>query len=641
MKSQMSAFDIHAFVSEASSRDSGLVGLKLDKVFQPDYSQVWLRFSGSGGRKFTLVIHNGRAIWFEPGNLTTESPPPHFAMLLRKHIGNRTLISVSQHHFDRIVIFDFSGEERELKLIVELFGKGNMVLVEDGRIVRPLTSKTWKHRDLKSGAHYEFPPEGANPMKLSDNDISEILTTSGKDLVRTLAANINLGGSYAEAVCELAGLHKSIPANDLEDSEMPALLAAIAKLRELASNSPSPIILSDDEGMVDVLPFALSETQKAGALQPSFNAALKIYFEALPDLEPDVGDEESPEVGRMERQVEQQEVAVAELEARIVEMQAAGDRIYANYAEVERVLKGAAKVLESNDWPEAKSILESQNVISLFEPGTGKLDLTLSDGSQLSLDVRKDVNENAAVKYDAVKRAREKLAGAKSALAESRSSLENRRAEDTVRAEARKRQPTKRFWFESYRWFISSEGYLVIGGRDARTNDKVVKKHLGDGDIYVHAETQGAPSVVVKEGKDAGEATLQEACEFALCFSKAWKAKLASGSAYWVRPGQVSKTPQPGEFLARGAFVIRGKRNYSKKLDVRLAIGEVNHEGERKIMCGPVSALENVSADHYTIEPGDMGKNQFAKQLAGHYNVPIEEILSILPPGDIKIVRTP
>ena len=43
-------------------------------------------------------------------------------------------------------------------------------------------------------------------------------------------------------------------------------------------------------------------------------------------------------------------------------------------------------------------------------------------------------------------------------------------------------------WFESFRWFISSDGNLVLGGKDAKTNETIVKKHLKDRDRYAHAE---------------------------------------------------------------------------------------------------------------------------------------------------------
>src|SRR5205807_2176696 len=105
---------------------------------------------------------------------------------------------------------------------------------------------------------------------------------------------------------------------------------------------------------------------------------------------------------------------------------------------------------------------------------------------------------------------------------------------------------TKAMWFEAYRWTLSSDGNLILGGRDARTNDQLVKKHLKEGDRYAHADIHGAPSTVIKDGARAPETTLREACEFALAYSKAWSAGLASGSAYWVLPEQVSKQSESG-----------------------------------------------------------------------------------------------
>src|SRR5205807_1034391 len=102
---------------------------------------------------------------------------------------------------------------------------------------------------------------------------------------------------------------------------------------------------------------------------------------------------------------------------------------------------------------------------------------------------------------------------------------------------------------------------VAVGDFDAITLDY-------DKDVTANAQADihGAPSTVIKDGARAPETTLREACEFALAYSKAWSAGLASGSAYWVLPEQVSKQAESGEFLPRGAFVIRGKRNYLHNL---------------------------------------------------------------------------
>ncbi len=54
------------------------------------------------------------------------------------------------------------------------------------------------------------------------------------------------------------------------------------------------------------------------------------------------------------------------------------------------------------------------------------------------------------------------------------------------------------FRFEKFLWFISSENYLVIGGRDQQQNELVVKRHMRPGDLYVHADLHGASSCIIK-----------------------------------------------------------------------------------------------------------------------------------------------
>jgi predicted ribosome quality control (RQC) complex YloA/Tae2 family protein len=39
--------------------------------------------------------------------------------------------------------------------------------------------------------------------------------------------------------------------------------------------------------------------------------------------------------------------------------------------------------------------------------------------------------------------------------------------------------------------FITTEGYLVLSGRDAQQNELLVKRYLREGDAYVHADLAG------------------------------------------------------------------------------------------------------------------------------------------------------
>src|SRR5207245_4134234 len=113
----------------------------------------------------------------------------------------------------------------------------------------------------------------------------------------------------------------------------------------------------------------------------------------------------------------------------------------------------------------------------------------------------------------------------------------------------------------------------------------------------------------------------------------------AGGSADWVLSEQVSKQAESGEFLPRGAFVIRGKRNYLHDLPVRIAIGEVEVEGYRKIMGGPVTAVAARSARYVVLAPGKGDREELSKRLAASFEVPIEEITRAMPPGKVQVVE--
>ncbi|XVE82322.1 hypothetical protein DITRI_Ditri15bG0139000 [Diplodiscus trichospermus] len=119
-------------------------------------------------------------------------------------------------------------------------------------------------------------------------------------------------------------------------------------------------------------------------------------------------------------------------------------------------------------------------------------------------------------------------------------------------------------WFEKFNWFISSENYLVISGRDAQQNEMIVKRYMSKGDLYVHADLHGASSTIIKNHRPEQPVpplTLNQAGCFTVCHSQAWDSKIVT-SAWWVHPHQVSKTAPTGEYLTVGSFMIRGKKNF-------------------------------------------------------------------------------
>ncbi|KAJ4375832.1 hypothetical protein N0V83_001109 [Neocucurbitaria cava] len=124
----------------------------------------------------------------------------------------------------------------------------------------------------------------------------------------------------------------------------------------------------------------------------------------------------------------------------------------------------------------------------------------------------------------------------------------------------------KQQWFEKYIYFVSSDGHLVLGGKDAQQNEIIYRRYLRKGDVYVHADLKGAVPMVIKNKPNNPDApippsTLSQAGHFSVCTSEAWDSK-AVMSAWWVRGDQVSKTGQTGEFLPAGMFNIKGRKEF-------------------------------------------------------------------------------
>ena len=629
MKESQSSFDVMASVRELQA----LVGGHVDKIYHPSLEHLILAVRLPGEGKSFVHFWVGNWLYRSGKGQESGQQPSDFAMMLRKRIANARISAVRQQGFDRITVLSLEKEDK-FDLVLELFAEGNIVLVKDGTIVQPLTSHTWKHRDIRARKPFLFPPPVPDPGVLTDDEFLRILHSSDTDIVRTIATKLNTGGRYSEEICARAGIDKKTKSQEVGPDESARILKTIKDFSMEVVASGSGFIVLKSGQAEDVVPVRMKIYEKLDVQEyASYSEAVETYVGIAPKKKEDKPREATLETERLRRKLTQQEKAVQTLQDEGREAQLRGDFLFANYGAVAKTLSSAKDCLvDGRHMKEIPGFLE-------FNGRTSILKVMVND-VPLELDVKGSVESSAQRYYESAKKARKKLEGLLVALKVARGELQDATSgvENEERAARTKREPTKRFWFERFRWFISSEGAIVLGGKDAKSNDMLVKKHLEAGDRYAHADVHGAPSIVVKMKEGITEKTLYEACEFAVATSKAWNAKIGSASGYWVLPEQVSKTPQSGEYLAKGAFVIRGKRNYSDKLKIVLGVGEIEFEGSRKIMCAPESAVRLRSKRFVIIRPGQIDRNDFAKKLADTFEVPIEEIQSILPPGDIDIM---
>lgn len=252
---------------------------------------------------------------------------------------------------------------------------------------------------------------------------------------------------------------------------------------------------------------------------------------------------------------------------------------------------------------------------------------------RVKVDFRRNAGDNAASYYEEAKKTKKKIAGLEKAISESEEAL--KRLETDVEAkgieDARVRIKKKKEWFEAFRWFVTSEGKLVIAGKDAKQNETLVSRYFEEKDLFFHADIQGAPATILKEGKSAGEEEMKEVAQFAASYSSAWKVGAAAVDVYAVGKEQVTKHAAGG-YMAKGGFGIVGKRIWFRNTEVGLKLGM--EKGELVIL--PNIAKRKLEKE-VEISLGGEKKSDAAKEIAKRFGVSVDEVLGILPSGLIRI----
>jgi predicted ribosome quality control (RQC) complex YloA/Tae2 family protein len=617
----MTSVDVAALLPELDV----LIGAKLEKAYQVTPVELRIKLTTQNG-KHDLVIEAGKRLHLTSTPTAAPAVPPSFPMLLRKELKGGRISSIAQYDFDRVVEIQFVRGDDERYLICELFSKGNVILTDESkRIILPLRGVRSATRQVVRGQQYEYPATQLSPVDLSYDEFEAAITPVSRDVVRTLATRFNMGGLYAEEACLKAEVEKS--SARVSSEEVQRLYVALrAVFDPLRSNTLKPHIVCESESApIDVLPFEVSQFDRYEKHYfGSFNQALDVYY----GLKIEEQATAPASQARLQKIIDRQKAAIQQFNDQERENKSNGDLLFEKYQEIDRLIKTVREARRSKTWDEVSRALASFSFFKQVDQSTGTVTIEVG-GVLIEVIIDMDVPQNAQKYYEKAKVMKAKAEGAERALMLSLKKMDEEKGSETKKTGPEKRRVKKKTrWYERYRWFFSTEGFLVIGGRDADTNEDLVKKYLEPRDIFLHADVHGAPAVIVKtDGKEISEPTLHEAAQFAVSYSAIWKQGLSSGRCYWVHPDQVSKTPESGEHVPKGAFIIRGERHYLESR-AQLAVGILDD----KIVGGPVSAITRVAQLIVVLEPGKYNPSDLAKMIS-------RELLAAAPEDEKKNLR--
>jgi predicted ribosome quality control (RQC) complex YloA/Tae2 family protein len=579
---------------------------------------------------------------------------------MKSEIERAKLESIEQIGDERVAYLKFRHLDGRLRVLVaEFFRKGNVIVCdENNMIITILNPVEVRHRILRTGMIYQSPPpRGINIFDLSIGgllDLHDKELDQNMEVEKWLGRNVSLSKKYTEEIVTRAKMkHRKLSDTTNEDIEILFELTRKLVFDVCSPSTHTPLVVLDNTGRpANVIPFRLESISEEAAYVP---------YETLMEAVDAIFSELLKEEGTGTRTVElDNKIAVLEhdydqqnkAEAEVIEKSNAIRKLAQELMTLSNVVtdiqdKSLSSVLDKN----------SSKIVTI----AGRKFLEVVDES-IPFDPR--LPRTSSLLFDRAKeleRGCQSIRNAKSKLVEQMQDL--RRKADVLQKKAAVKLQVEKEWFERYRWFISSEGLLCIGGRDASSNSAIIRKHLTDQDLVFHAEVHGSPFFVVKNvpgnGAEQINISLLEAAQATVSFSRAWKDGLSVADAYWIFPEQVKKGAPTGQFLPKGSFVIQGKRNFVKGIEIRLALGVIVMEKKYALMCGPQEAVKRRSIAYCVLLPGGNDPTSMAKKFKQEMvgscsnisedfkdlleylkSLSMDEIIKTIPHGQSKILIT-
>ncbi len=338
---EISTLDIAALVNELNL----LAGWHIDKFYELRDGQFRIRLSKSGEKiNLNCILSHtlNRSIYIE-----TPEEPTNFSLAVRSKTDGLALNGVSQLNYDRIIDISAGTADRETHIILEMFGKGNLVIANSGmKILLAYRTHDYRDRSVRAGAVYE--PPKSNQTKMGDlvkaesaeKAIRGILapSTGSQNAVSSIAKALNFGGVYVEEAFNEAGVSLRSSVGELDD----IMIAGIAKrISEMLGYTmkPSPTVFLESGKALD---YAICDLKKYGGLEKmsfgSVSEALDFFYN---ENRVDAAPKKNEAIEQLKASIKKQEDLIVQVAEEISAAKASGESIFNNLTAINAIITAA------------------------------------------------------------------------------------------------------------------------------------------------------------------------------------------------------------------------------------------------------------------------------------------------------------
>lgn len=583
MKKVLTPLDLLASVVEMKP----LVGSRVDNVYKT--AAGFLFKLGQGLVAVTKFRVSLTSVMPDKTHLGAET--------LRGLFRDEKLLEISMPRFDRIVEFKFQSGE----LVTELVEPFNVVALRNNKVVWLLHSYRGRDRELRAGGVYKYPPAAfIDVLSAGVEEIAKIIDVN--NVKKSLVRHLGVGSEMADELIAAAG------------SEPEALARELKRVVErILHGHLEPSVCVKSGKLVSVLPLKprflqCDEVRQFG----KFWEALDFYFTPM-----EVESAVLQASHRLEVERKKLEKTILELESKIPEYRQEAER-----------LRALARELLTYKY-EIEEALRGETSRVRIQHVYGKIKIILPGGTSIEMPKDIQLRQYISEMFEEAKKYEEKASKALQVIERLRREISKIAEEEREIEEKVKARVVRKSWFEKFHWTVTTNLKPVIGGRDASQNEIIVRKYLKENYFFIHADVPGASVVVMPPSEDPLE--VLQAAQFAAVYSKAWKIGIHSVDVFYVRGDQVSKHPPSGQYLAKGSFMIYGKREYVKNVRLELAVG-VRRDGDQiRVVTAPPKSAPLLAERYVVITPGNVEKSKLAKELAEKWNCSVDNVLAALP----------
>lgn len=615
-----------------------IIGMRVGNLHQLSKDTILIKFWKLGVTR-NLLIKNG--IRFHLTSFPREKPkvPPDFCCRLRKFLRFRRLDDIIQPGNDRAVYFIFG----DLVLCLELFQAGNIILFQrsDSKILSILRYHVIQGTTIVGVNHPYMVDQFRDYVPVSDEVIQNSLKNIEEKTNQKLKNYFTKFFPFHRTEFFVHGLTVAgIPVETTlenyvyDEEKLNIFIREMRRFDEILLSKPKPRpprVQKDDqqdgvqngeekepevqEPLKPKQPaYLYSPNMKDSAIcgiqlahwNPKFVKKCESFDEACDKLWSEAELEIAQKSKKQIESVPQRKVMgvkrnfekkKTELKTELENLYKIGSLIQANATEVENCRNIINSFIGNHvRWDEIRmairSYQQSGNELARmidkveFEQGSFWILLTDEDGNveRVLIDLRKTAYANASSYFDKRIAISEKLKRTESQEKEVIRKVDKEAQKNKKTASMTIQEKRKTWWFERFHWFITTENYLVIAGRDKIQNDVLVKHYLKKDDIYLHADIQGAASVIIKNPstKPVSPISIQQAAEFAVSRSSAWKSNEPC-KCFWVYANQVKKIIPGAQQAPVGAFYIVGEKNYITMTLPQMGLGILFHVTEQHV----------------------------------------------------------